>query len=103
MAANATVDRSSHFTLTGSQVYELAIKGNWSHVEVLNRDATGGDVLYFRYGDADDTTAPTVAGANSIVVLPQQSVVFDIAPNSGETRTVKLISAGTPDVSVTGF
>jgi hypothetical protein len=108
MPADATVLRSKHVTLSAATAYWLAITGPWDYVEILNRDAIGGDVCYVAVGDAN-TTAPTAAGDDSIAVLPQQSVVLRL-PSPGRTaagvdsvRAVKMISAGTPDMSVTGF
>lgn len=103
MPADATELRSKHVTLTAATVYWLAITGPWDYVEVLNRDDVGGDVCYFVVGD-ENTTAPTTAGDDTLVVLPQQSVVVRLpAPGNGKVRAVKMISAGTPDMSVTGF
>lgn len=107
MPADETVLQSAHHTLVANTAYWIALTGKWDRVEIKNRDAAGGDTLYAIIGNAD-TTAPTVAGDNSIAVAPGETI-DKILPFPGKTvagveqvRAVKLISSGTPDFSVTG-
>lgn len=86
--------RSKHWTLTGSQVDTLTLTRSWDRIEILNRDPIGGDVLYFTEGG--DT--PAAAGDDTLVVLPQQSVTIPAS-----TTAIKVVSAGTPDISVMGW
>ena len=107
MPADETVLESAHHTLVANTAYWVAITGKWDRVEIKNRDAAGGDTVWVKVGDAL-ATAPTVAGDNSIAVAPGETVDV-ILPFPGKTvagveqvRAVKLISGGTPDISVTG-
>jgi hypothetical protein len=61
---------------------------------IRNRDAAGGDSLYFRF----DGQAATIAGDDSHFLAPGQSITIDSAP--GFVAVISLISAGTPDYSV---
>lgn len=93
MAAYTEI-RSKHWTLTGSQVDSIELTGHWERIEVLNRDAVGGDVVYF----TDGSGTPAAAGDDTLVVLPQQSVTIPAT-----TTTLKVVSSGTPDISVMGW
>ena len=65
-----------------------------ARVEVLNVD--GAEAIYF----TTDGSAPTIAGADCHV-LPAVVGALDVAVDvSGSSVVVKLISAGTPAVSV---
>lgn len=89
--ATHNVQRAKHATLVGSTVDTVNLSMSGGTVVVRNRDAVGGDVLYFTI----DGTTPTAAGDDTYFCGPGESVVIDaICP------AVKLISAGTPDYSV---
>ncbi len=87
----------AHATLVADTVTTITFDANFGRVEVLNVD--GAAAVYFRV----DGTAPTVAGAGSHV-LPAAIGSLEIADQtSGQNTVVKLISAGTPKVSVRGL
>lgn len=109
MPADETVARSAHASV-GTSAYWIAFSQLWDYVEVLNREDIGGNILYFVVGD-EDTAAPTAAGDNTFVVLPQSSVKVrmpfpstDASDGTTKASAVKLIASGaSTDVSVTGF
>jgi hypothetical protein len=68
-----------------------------ARIEVLN--VSGTAKVYFTV----DGSTPTVGGANCML-LPAAVCALTVADETpGPTSTVKLISSGTPDVSVRGF
>jgi hypothetical protein len=91
--ANFSVSRSKHSTLGAATVDTVTLTKEYSFVEVVNRDATAANVIYFT---ADGST-PTVAGDNTIVVAPGQRV--SVAP---EGLVIKVIGAAASPYSVHG-
>lgn len=89
---------TQHATLTANTVTTVDLGLNFGRVEVLNRD--GAAEVYFTTSTAD----PTVAGANTHV-LPAVigSIEVDDETPDGAHSLVKLISTGTPKVSVRGL
>lgn len=89
---------TQHVTLVADVVTTVTLAYNFNRVEVLNRD--GAAAVYFR----TDGTAPVV-GADGTHVLPAAIGALEVddeTANGGHT-VVKLISAGTPQVSVRGL
>ncbi len=87
----------THSTLVADTVTTVTFDTNFGRVEVLNVD--GAAAVYFRV----DGVAPTVAGTGSHV-LPAAIGSLEVADGtSGQATVVKLISAGTPKVSVRGL
>jgi hypothetical protein len=84
-----------HVTLTAATVAALSFDDDFNRFEVLNVD--GAAAIYFRFDGEDPDVAET--GSH---VLPAAigSVEIQVAP---ESSVVKLISAGTPKVSVRGI
>jgi hypothetical protein len=91
--ATFSVSRSKHATLGAATVDTVTLTKAYPFVEVVNRDATAANVIYF----TTDGSAPTVAGDNTIVVIPGQRVT--VAP---ETLVVKVIGAAASPYSVHG-
>lgn len=87
---------SRHVTLTANAVTTITLDADYDNVEVLNVD--GGGVVYFTANGA----TPTVAG-NGTVVLPAAVGAVTLTPYGPDLATIKLISAGTPKVSVRGW
>lgn len=90
--ATYNVARAKHATLVASTVDTVNMSSKGNALRVINRDAQGGDALYFSI----DGTAPTVAGDDTYFLGPDQAL--DTA--GGDIAAVKLISSGTPDYSV---
>lgn len=85
---------SKHVTLAAGTVTTVTLDPIYvSQVEVMNR---GDAEVWVRL----DGTNPAVEAEDSVVV-PAKS--FLVLPVSGSPVTVKLISTGTPKVSVRGF
>ncbi len=84
-----------HVTLVASAVTTVDLGQDYSVVEVLNVD--GVAAVYFRF----DATAPVV-GATGTHVLPAAIGSVEVTPRTSGNTVVKLISAGTPQVSVRG-
>jgi hypothetical protein len=80
-------------TLVAATVATVNLPVNAGRVEVLNRD--GAAEVYFTVNG----TAPTVGGDDTHVLPAAISSVEVNRPRSGDA-VVKLISAGTPAVSV---
>lgn len=85
---------AKHWTLTATQVDDITFTEGVERIEVLNRDASGGDPVYFTI----DGSTPAAAADDTFVVLPQQSLTLPAL-----SLTVKVVSAGTPDISVHGL
>lgn len=86
-----------HATLVAGVVTTLTFDENYGRVEVLNVD--GAAEVYFR----TDNTNPTVGGTGCHV-LPAAIGSIEVDDLTAGTGTVvKLISAGTPKVSVRGL
>lgn len=83
-----------HATLTASSVSTINLNSQYYRkIEIVNR----GDVEAFY--TLDDST-PTVEGDNSIVLPARSAVVEEWYGDT--TPTVKIISTGTPKISVRG-
>ena len=85
-----------HLTLTANTVAEVDFDANFGRIEVLNVD--GAAAIYV----SNDGTAPTVAGAG-YHVLPAAIGSVELPDLTSGNTVVKLISAGTPQVSVRGL
>ncbi len=85
--------KTRHVTLTAGQVATVELGVNAARVEVLNRD--GAAAVYFTTNDDE----PTVGGDNTYV-LPAAISALDVPDEIKGPSVVKLISSGTPAVSV---
>lgn len=96
-----TPDSPRHATLAADTVTTLTFLTDYARIEVANVD--GAALVYFTV----DGTTPGIAATGS-QVLPAAIGAVELspriqgAPHSGPT-VVKLISAGTPKVSVRGL
>jgi hypothetical protein len=86
-----------HFTLVANTPKVVTLDANYGVVEITNVD--GAAVIYV---STDGTTNPTVAG-DGFDVLPATINSVDLKDGSTGTSVVRLISAGTPFVSVRGL
>lgn len=84
---------SEHLTLVAATVAEVTLPTNAGRVEVLNR--TGTAEVYFTVNGA----VPTVGGDDTHV-LPAAISSVEVPRTRGSNVVVKLISSGTPSVSV---
>ncbi len=82
-----------HVTLVADTVTPVQLHINAGRIEVLNR--TGTAEVYF----TTDNSAPTVGGDNCHV-LPAAISALEVPDEINGLAVVKLISSGTPDVSV---
>lgn len=82
-----------HATLVANTVTSLTFSTNGAKVEVLNAD--GAADVYFR----TDGVNPTVGGTNCHRLTANVSS-YEVADESTGNTNVRLISAGTPQVSV---
>lgn len=82
-----------HATLVASTVTTQTFTPSERNVEVTNVD--GASAIYFTV----DGSTPTVAGANC-QVIPAAIQSLSVPREGTGTVTVKLISSGTPKVSV---
>lgn len=91
--------RIQHYTLQGSTVKTVTLDKDYHVVEVVNVD--GASAVYFTI----DNVSPTVAG-DDCEVLPAAIGALQVADPPQRVvvnpTVVKLISAGTPKVSVKG-
>ena len=83
-----------HVTLVAATVATVNLVNNAGRVEVTNRD--GAAAVYFTV----DGSTPTVEGDDTHVVPAVIDRVEVVDETAGTTSVVKLISAGTPKVSV---
>lgn len=91
-----SADNPQHVTLTASTVATVTFADDYPEVEVVNVD--GAAAVYFTVGA---TGVPTVGG-NGCNVLPAAIGYLSIPARSSGDTIVKLISSGTPKVSVRG-
>ncbi len=86
-----------HQTLVAATVATVNLTTNGSRIEVVNRSGTAE--VYF----TTDGSTPTVGG-NDCHVLPAAIGAVEVADDTaGANSVVKLISSGTPAVSVRAF
>ena len=85
--------RVRHVTLTADTVETVELGTNAAMVEVLNVD--GAAAVYFTTNDAE----PTVGG-NNCHVLPAAIGALEVKDEISGPSVVKVISTGTPAVSV---
>ncbi len=85
--------RTRHLTLTAATVATVELGINAARIEVLSRD--GAAEVYFTTNDAE----PTVGG-NNTHVLPAAISALEVDDEIRGPSVVKLISSGTPAVSV---
>lgn len=84
-----------HVTLTATVVATVEMDAPYETTEIVNRDGTA-EVYFTR-----DGSTPTVGGDNT-EVLPAAICGIVLPYDSDEADVVKMISAGTPKVSVIG-
>jgi hypothetical protein len=85
-----------HATLVADTVTTMTFDQDFTRIEVVNVD--GAAPVYFRIG----TTSPTVEGIGSHV-LPAAICSVEVDVFTADATVVKLISTGTPKVSVRGL
>jgi hypothetical protein len=83
-------------TLVANQVSTLLFEQGYRRIEVLNVDGT--DAVYFRVGQTD----PEI-GSTGSQVLPAAICALELDVTTAGPTEVRLISAGTPLVSVRGI
>lgn len=85
-----------HATLAANTVAVFTFTANYGQIIVLNRD--GAAEIYFRSDGVDP-----VIGADGCDVLPAAiGAVVTIDGSKGQNSEIRLISAGTPKVTVKG-
>ena len=85
-----------HATLVASTVATMTFDEDFNEVEIIN--VTGDALIYVRF----DGVAPVVAAAGTYVILDAKGGT-KLKPRTSGPTVVKLISAGTPKVSVRGI
>jgi hypothetical protein len=88
------VARTKHVTLVADTVATVNLATNAARIEVVNVD--GVAAVYF----TTDDSVPTVAGDNTHVLPAAIGAVEVPDETAGQDSVIKLISAGTPKVSV---
>lgn len=83
-----------HATLVATTVTTMTFTDGFPNIEVTNVD--GAAAVYFTV----DGTTPTVTGTNCQVIPAAIGSLSVSEESGGATSTVKLISSGTPKVSV---
>lgn len=87
-----------HATLAAGVVTTLTFDTSFELIEVLNLDG-GAEV----YGLVDSGATDPAIGATGTFVLPAAVGFLELEPPTNKNTTVKLISSGTPRVSVRGI
>jgi hypothetical protein len=85
-----------HLTLTANMAATVTLDSNYGRVEILNVD--GAAAVYV----SNNGVAPTVGG-DGFHVLPAVIGALELDDKTNGDTVVKLISAGTPKVSVRGL
>lgn len=85
-----------HVTLVAGVVSTVTFDADFARIEVTNVD--GAAAVYFRMDGVDP-----VAAAEGTYVLPAAIGRIEVPPGTAGVTVVKLISAGTPKVSVRGI
>lgn len=88
----AAADKSKQFALAASTVDTVTVDANTDTVTILS---DGTAAVYFTV----DGSTPTVAGINTLPI-PAAVSTFEVGPRHGFAGTLKLISAGTPTLTV---
>lgn len=89
----ADITKTLTQTLVAATATDDTIISQATACEIVNH---GSGTVYVRV----DGTAPTVAGAGSYPVLANERVRLSFAGSLADTLAVRLISAGTPTVSI---
>jgi hypothetical protein len=89
--------RIQHVTLTADDVKEVSLNKNYQRVEVLNVD--GAAAVYFTVDGSD----PTVEGDDCHCIPAAIGALDAPSVRQDNPTVVKLISTGTPKVSVRGL
>lgn len=87
----------THVTLVAATPTTVTVDGRWPSLTLVNQ--TAGTVVYAR----GDGATPVVAGDQNWAVFPvpaEGTEVPTAIDAGGTTTTIKLISAGTPTVSI---
>lgn len=93
----ASVAKAITQTLVAATATDDTITGTHQYVSITNQ--TAGTVLYVSFGP----TAPTVAGNDCFCVLGGDTILFARAGLGSPAGTqVRMISAGTPVVTIAG-
>lgn len=87
-----------HVTLVASTVTTLTFDQPFDRIEVLNVDGVAAVYFLVDSGATDPVVAATGTG-----VLPAAVGSVEVEPPSNRNTQVKLISVGTPKVSVRGL
>lgn len=93
--ATYSVSKSKHATLAIDTTDTVTITGTASNLRVVNHGGESAAPIYFTYGD--DPTAATVAGNNTVVVLPGTETVVKY---DGSNAKVSLICSAAMPYSV---
>lgn len=105
--AGGTVNLAHHGTLAASTVDTVNLNGSYPVVEIINSQATAGTFIYvtvsyktYNTGSPVAAATPTVAGADTYLVVGNYGHLLIESDPGGYIAQVKLISAGTPTYSV---
>jgi hypothetical protein len=86
----------THATLVAATVSTVTVDGVFSNLHVKNH--TASTVVYAR---GDGTTPVSAADKNyPVFPVPDEGTCVPTATTDGSTTVIKLISAGTPTVSI---
>jgi hypothetical protein len=91
------VGNPQHFTLTAGTVKVFTLDADFGEIEVTNVDGTA--LVYF----TTDGSAPAVGADGSNVVTAGPGAFLSVRPRTSGNTVVKVISSGTPKVSVRGI
>ena len=84
--ATYSVSNSKHATLTADAADTVTITGTASNIRVVNHGGESAAPIYFTYGD--NPTAATVAGNNTVVVLPADETVVKYDGSNGKVSLI---------------
>lgn len=88
----------AHRTLVANTPLTISFDSNFGRVEVLNVDGAGGAPIYVSNTGVD----PTVGADGFHIVGGAAGAFLEVDDKTSGNTVVKLISAGTPFVSVRG-
>ena len=103
MAANNTALLAATQTLVAATGYKVNLTGNLGSLVEIVHHGNVTDVVYYQIADLESELTGFTAAANEIgIVLPGERLPVGNIVGSAASLWVRLLSAGTATVTVTG-
>lgn len=93
--------KSVHYTLTGAQADVIALNAATEWIEIVNRDPTAANAVYYTLGSAANAAlVPTVAGDDTFVLVGGGNASRRHRVPGGRDAQIGIIAANASPISV---